>query len=156
MTEPPWLDDVQQRAWRGWNVASRRILAAIERQLRAMGGLTVDDYEVLAHLSEAPGRRLRMSELAASVVQSPSRLSQRVDRMEREGYVCRHPCDRDGRVLWAALTDEGFALLEDAAPGHVEEVRRVFIDRLTDKELAVLAELAPRLAEPVDDVEPEG
>jgi len=89
-----------------------------------------------------------MSDLAASIANSPSRLSQRIDRMAREGLVSRDRCDDDGRVSYAVLTDEGFARLRAAAPGHVDEVRRQFVDRLTDDEIAFLAEVLPRLAEP--------
>lgn len=151
MTQPRWLDDTQQKAWRGWLDSSRRIEAAVERQLRADSGLTSDDYEVLVRLSEAPERRLRMTELAAAVTNSPSRLSQRIDRLERDGLVCRSRCPEDGRAFHAVLTDAGFARLDAAAPGHVEAVRRHLIDRLTDQEVEFLADLMSRLAAPPDD-----
>lgn len=148
MARTPWLDDVQQRAWRGWLEATRRIQVATERQLKDDRGLSGDDYEVMVRLSEAPDRRMRMTELAVAVANSPSRLSQRIDRMARDGLVCRDRCEDDGRVLYAVLTDDGFARLREAAPGHVEEVRRQFVDRLSDDEIAFLAEVMPRLAEP--------
>ena len=146
-----WLDDRQQRAWRGWIDASRRIQAATERQLKDDDGLTADDYEVMVRLSETDDGRMRMSDLAACVGNSPSRLSQRIDRMARAGLVCRDRCEEDGRVHYAVLTDEGIARLEVAAPGHVAEVRRQFIDRLAPEEIAFLADVLPRLAEPLDD-----
>ncbi len=146
-----WLDDRQQRAWRGWIDASRRIQAATERQLRDDNGLTADDYEVMVRLSEVDDGRMRMSDLAACVGNSPSRLSQRIDRMARAGLVCRDRCEQDGRVHYAVLTDEGVARLEAAAPGHVAEVRRQFIDRLAPEEIAFLADVLPRLAESLDD-----
>ena len=142
-----WLSDVQQRAWRGWIDASRGIQAAIDRQLKADTGFTGDDYEVLVRLSEAPDHRLRMTDLAAEIINSPSRLSQRVDRLVRDGVVRRSRCAEDGRVWWAELTAEGFSRLEAAAPGHVDEVRRIFIDRLSDEEVAFLADVMPRLAQ---------
>ncbi len=151
MADTRWLDDTQQRAWRGWIDASRRIQSATERQLKDDSGLTGDDYEVMVRLAEAPGRRLRMSDLASCVANSPSRLSQRIDRMARDGLVCRNRCDEDGRVYYAVLTDDGFARLDAAAPGHVDEVRRQFIDRLEEDEIEFLAELMPRLAEPPAD-----
>ena len=151
MAAPRWLDDVQQQAWRGWIDATRRIQIATDRQLKDDSGLTGDDYEVLVRLSEAPDHRLRMTELAESVNNSPSRLSQRIDRMAGAGLVCRDRCEEDGRVSYAVLTDEGFERLRNAAPGHVEEVRRQFVDRLTDDEIAFLAEVMPRLAEPPAD-----
>jgi DNA-binding MarR family transcriptional regulator len=143
-----WLSDTQQQAWRGWIDAARRIQTATDRQLKADTGFTSDDYEVLVRLSEAPDHRMRMTDLAAEVTNSPSRLSQRVDRLAREGVVCRVRCAEDGRVWWAQLTSEGFARLEAAAPGHVDEVRRVFISRLTDDEIAFLAEVMSRLSAP--------
>lgn len=146
MAEPNWLSEREQQAWRGWIDASRRILAASDRQLKTTSGLTSDDYEALVRLSEAPDRRMRMSDLAASVINSPSRLSQRIDRLSRDGVVERERCDDDARVWWVVLTDEGFARLSDAAIGHVEEVRRVFVDRLTTDEIDVLASVLPRLA----------
>ena len=146
-----WLDERQQRAWRGWIDASRRIQAAVERQLKDDHGLTADDYEVMVRLSETDGGRLRMSDLAACVANSPSRLSQRIDRMARAGLVRRDRCDDDGRVQYAVLTPDGLARLQAAAPDHVAEVRHQFIDRLTADEIDLLAEVLPRLAEPVDD-----
>ncbi len=143
---PNWLDDTEQRAWRGWIDSSRRIQTAIDRRLKADTGFTLDDYEVLVHLSEAVDHRMRMSDLAAEITNSPSRLSQRIDRLVAKGVVQRTRSGDDRRVWWAQLTLEGFARLEAAAPGHVEEVRRVFIDRLTDVETDFLAELMPRLS----------
>lgn len=150
VTQPRWLDATEERAWRGWIDSTRRIDAAIEHQLRADTGLTGDDYEVLVRLSEAPERRMRMTELANAVTNSPSRISQRIDRLERDGLVCRSRCPNDGRAFHAVLTDEGFAKLDAAAPGHVATVRRHLIDRLTPEEVEFLAELMPRLTESVD------
>jgi len=151
VTQPRWLNDRQQEMWRGWINATRRINAAIEKDMRAHSGLTGDDYEVLVRLSEAPDQRMRMTELAEAVTNSPSRISQRVDRLEREGLVCRSKCPNDGRAFHAVLTDAGFAKLAEAAPAHVEAVRRALIDRLTCEEIEFLADLMPRLADPVDE-----
>ncbi len=151
VTQPRWLDDRQQQMWRGWIDATRRINAAIEKDMRADSGLTGDDYEVLVRLSEAPERRLRMTELAEAVTNSPSRLSQRVDRLERDGLVARSRCPNDGRAFHAVLTDLGFAKLKEAAPAHVEAVRRALVDRLSGEEIEFLADLMPRLAEPLEE-----
>ena len=150
MSEPNWLSEREQQAWRGWIDASRRVLAASDRQLKTDSGLTADDYEVLVRLSESEDRRMRMSDLAASVINSPSRLSQRIDRLSNEGVVERERCADDARVWWVVLTDDGFERLRDAAAGHVEEVRRVFIDRLSPDEIEVLATVLPRLAESLE------
>ena len=139
------------RAWRGWIEASTRIGRRIEEDLREDSDLTSDDYEVLVRLSEASGRRLRMADLAEQTMNSPSRLSQRVDRMVRSGLVCREKCEDDRRGWFAVLTDEGHFRLEAAAPAHVESVRANFIGHLSDEEIDFLAELMPRLAQ----VEPD-
>lgn len=146
MSEPRWLDEIEARAWRAWVECTGRVARRLERQLRDDSGLTFDDYEVLVRLSEAPGRRLRMSELAARAIQSPSRLSQRIDRLAERGFVrrCRDSADR--RVVHAELTEEGFAALDAAAPGHVEAVREALVDRLDRDELACLGEVLGRLA----------
>ncbi|MEM9465249.1 MAG: MarR family transcriptional regulator [Actinomycetota bacterium] len=141
-----WLDEHEQLAWRGWIDASRRVLAATDRQLKDEAGLTTDDYEVFVRLSEAEDHRLRMSDLASSVTNSPSRLSQRIDRLSRNGLVERVRCEEDARVWWVELTPTGRSKLEATAPGHVTEVRRVFVDRLTADEIAVLSKVLPRLA----------
>ncbi|MEM9517715.1 MAG: MarR family transcriptional regulator [Actinomycetota bacterium] len=146
MVEIPWLSDTEQTAWRGWIDASRRVLAATDRQLKDDAGLTTDDYEVFVRLSEADHHRLRMSDLASSVTNSPSRISQRIDRLARDGFVERVRCDTDARVWWVQLTSEGRSKLETTAPGHVAAVREAFIDRLTEQEIEVLSAVLPRLA----------
>jgi DNA-binding MarR family transcriptional regulator len=96
---------------------------------------------VLMKLSEAPDRMMRMSELATELNSSQSRLSHAVARLEERGWVQRRPCAADKRVNWAFLTDEGFAVLAAAAPGHTEAVRQSFFDRLTPEQVRQLAEI---------------
>jgi DNA-binding MarR family transcriptional regulator len=143
---PRWLDERQMNAWRGWIEAVTHIAQRIESDLRDDSGLTTDDYEVLVRLSEAPDRRLRMADLAHQVMNSPSRLSQRVDRMVRSGLLVRERCQDDRRGWFAVMTEDGYQRLTAAAPGHVESVRTHFIDQLSDAEIEFLAELMPRLA----------
>jgi len=150
VAQPRWLDETEQRAWRGWLDSTRRVQAAVERGLRDDTDMTIDDYEVLVRLSEAPQRRLHMTELADAVTNSPSRLSQRIDRLERDGLVCRSRCPDDGRAFHAVLTDAGYGRLQEAAPGHVATVRSALFDRLTREEIEFLAELMPRLARPTE------
>lgn len=147
MGDTAWLNEEEERAWRGWILGTRRALSFIEKDLRSSTGLNVDDYEVLSNLSEAEDHKLMMSDLAGRVVQSASRLSQRIDRMQRDGYVIRERSEEDGRVYFAVLTEAGMSAVIDAAPGHVEAVRKAFIDRLDADEVAFLAKLMPRLAE---------
>ena len=136
-----WLDDDEMAFWRAYTVAAGRLNAAIDADLRAESGLTLDDYEVLVHLSEAPDRRVRMSELAERVVQSRSRLTQRIDRMVTRGLVERQQCPDDRRGTFAVLTDEGMAALEAAAPGHVASVRRHLLDHLDVTQIRAGADL---------------
>jgi DNA-binding MarR family transcriptional regulator len=144
--ESRWLDERQMTAWRGWIEASRRIGNRIDSDLRDDSGLTTDDYEVLVSLSEAEGHRLRMAELARKIVNSPSRLSQRVDRMVRGGLLRRERCEDDKRGWYAVMTEEGLERLKAAAPAHVDSVREHFIDHLSETDIDTLAELMPRLA----------
>lgn len=145
-----WLSESEQRVWRAWIDVTSRLDHRIEGDLRADAGLGGDDYEVLVALSEAPERRQRMSELADRVHNSPSRLSQRIDRMVAKGLVERQRCDNDKRGQFAVLTPFGMSQLEGAAPGHVRSVRHHFIDPLSADELATLGELLERLAEALD------
>jgi DNA-binding MarR family transcriptional regulator len=138
---PRWLDADEMRFWRGFIEVSGRAIDAINADLRADADLTHDDYEVLVRLSEAPDRRMRMSELADQVIQSRSRLTQRVDRLVERGLVERQRCPEDRRGMLAALTDDGFRTLAAAAPAHVASVRRHLIDRLGPEQIRAGAEL---------------
>ena len=150
-SEPRWLDDDEMRLWRAFVEASGRAIAAIDADLRADSDLTIDDYEVLVHLSADPDRRVRMSELADLVLQSRSRLTQRIDRMVARGWVERVRCPSDRRGTFAHLTDEGFSVLADAAPAHVESVRRHIIDRLDRDQMRAGADALSAMVAPADD-----
>jgi DNA-binding MarR family transcriptional regulator len=136
-----WLSAEEQRAWRAFLAATSRIGEELDRQLQRDSGLPHAYYEVLVRLSEAPGRAARMSELARAAGSSRSRLSHAVARLERTGLVRRECAAGDRRGQVAVLTDEGFAVLAAAAPGHVACVRRLLIDPLTDGQLAALREI---------------
>jgi DNA-binding MarR family transcriptional regulator len=132
--EPRWLTEEEQLAWR----ASIQMYMLLFRQLdRDLGadGLSHHDYSILVYLSEAHGRRMRMTELADATSQSRSRLSHQVTRLEARDLIRREECEGDKRGTLAVLTDQGVALLEDVAPRHVESVRRHFPDRLTPEQL---------------------
>ncbi|WP_433249167.1 MarR family winged helix-turn-helix transcriptional regulator [Streptosporangium sp. CA-135522] len=134
-----WLDDDEQHTWRAFLAASQLVQEELDRQLQRDSGMPHAYYAVLVRLSEVPGRALRMSELAAEVNSSQSRLSHAVARLEERGWVRREPCASDKRVSWAVLTDEGFSVLAAAAPGHVEAVRRSLFDRLDPEQIRQLA-----------------
>jgi DNA-binding MarR family transcriptional regulator len=142
MSETRWLSDDEQRVWREFNMATRMLSAHLEGQLQHDSGMPHTYYEVLVALSEAPGRRLRMSELADARQASRSRLSHAVARLEANGWVRREACPTDKRGAWAVLTKEGFAALEAAAPGHVEAVRESLFDPLTPEQVAALGEIS--------------
>ena len=119
----PWLTDEEQEVWRNLLKSWIVVMEALDRDMGAFG-LTLADYEVLVHLSEADDRQLRMAELADHALMSRSRLTYRVDRLVRKGLVDRRPCETDRRGAFAVITDAGIELLKRAAPIHVLGVRR--------------------------------
>lgn len=140
LNEPRWLDQDEMAAWRGFVVASNLLNRRLERQLKDDSGLSHQQYEILVHLSAAPGDSLRMTELADKLVTSKSGLTYQVTQLERMGLVGRRSCPSDVRGVIAELTDQGRETLRQAAPGHVALVRELLIDVLTREQLAVLAE----------------
>lgn len=130
-----WLNEDEQRAWRIHLDVSRLLMYQLERDLQPFG-LTNNDYEILVNLSEADERRLRMSDLAKSTLQSKSRLSHQITRMETAGLVRRENCESDRRGLYAVLTDHGWDTMRQVAPRHVASVRAHFIDLLTPEDLS--------------------
>ncbi|SDI11670.1 DNA-binding transcriptional regulator, MarR family [Nonomuraea jiangxiensis] len=106
----------------------------LDRELQEHS-LSLNDYEILVNLSESPERRMRMSDLADATIQSRSRLSHQISRMEAKGLVTREDCRDDRRGTFAVLTDEGWETIQRAAPFHVASVREHFVDRLTDDQL---------------------
>jgi DNA-binding MarR family transcriptional regulator len=143
-TEARWLNPREMKAWRNYIIASRRMLEALDGDL-ADYELTLADYEVLAQLSDAPGRKLRMSELAEIAMVSKSRLSHRMKVMEAAGWVRREECPEDRRGYFAVMTDKGFKAIERAAPTHVGSVRNRFLDHLSVKDQEDLAKIFDRL-----------
>jgi DNA-binding MarR family transcriptional regulator len=140
-----WLSDEQQAAWRSFVALLLRLPAALDAQLQKDAGITHFDYLVLSGLSEAPGRTLRMSELAATASSSLSRLSHVVSRLEARGWVRREPCPGDGRFINAVLTEEGWEKVRETAPGHVAAVRELLISTLSEEEFAQLGAISEKL-----------
>ncbi|MDT0529273.1 MarR family transcriptional regulator [Micromonospora sp. DSM 115977] len=141
-----WLDPDEQRTWRAYLTASRALTEALDRELQRDAGMPHAYYEILVRLSEAPQRRLRMSDLAEASGSSRSRLSHAVARLEAAGWVRREECPTDRRGQIAVLTDEGFATLAAAAPGHVEGVRRHLFDALSPAQVDQLRRISETLA----------
>ncbi|ONI82694.1 MarR family transcriptional regulator [Saccharothrix sp. ALI-22-I] len=133
------------RAWRNYVVGAAMLADRLHRELQDGHGVSLSDYEVLVRLSEQPGRRMRMSQLADEVASSKSRVSHQVARMEREGLLLRRECPEDGRGVFAQLTDKGMTLLEGSAPTHVQGVREHMIDLLTRDEQEVVAKVFDRV-----------
>ncbi len=144
-TEAPWLTAEEQATWRAFHTVSRLIEGALDRQLTADSGMSHAHYATLVALSESEDGVARMGDLAEFLQYSPSRMSHTVRRMERDGWVERRQCPTDGRGQEAVLTDDGRAALERAAPGHVREVRRLLIDRLSAQERETLRSISQSL-----------
>ena len=142
-----WLTQEEQESWRAWIEASLLLTDRLSRDMQTQHGLTFADYEILVWLSEAPDRRLRMSELARRALSSRSRLSHQIDRMERAGLVTREVCAEDRRGSFAVLTDVGWQTIVDAAPDHVDSVRANLVDILTPEEFAALGAACRKVAD---------
>jgi DNA-binding MarR family transcriptional regulator len=140
-----WLTDEQQAAWRPFVALLLRLPAVLDAQLQRDAGLNHFDYLVLAGLSEAPDRTLRMSELAATASSSLSRLSHVVSRLEAKGWVRREPRPGDGRYINAVLTEAGWDKIVATAPGHVAAVRELLIDALSADQFSQLGAVSTQV-----------
>lgn len=136
-----WLTDEEQRIWRDYLTAVDMLRGHVESQLQRDSGMPLAYYQVLAVLSEAPDRTLRMSDLAERCRSSRSRLSHAVARLEENGWVRRDGCPTDKRGAFATLTAEGFAAVEAASSGHVAAVREALFDALTPDQVKALGEI---------------
>ncbi|MEU1731918.1 MarR family transcriptional regulator [Streptosporangium sp. NPDC020145] len=146
MADTRWLSEGELDAWMAYLRATHLLERRIEEQLKADSGLTHPHYEILAKLSIAPQRRLRMSDLARRLVVSKSGLTYQIGQLEKRGLVERMDCPSDERGVLAVLTDEGVRCLEKTAPGHVAVVRAFLIDQLTPEELATMARIMSKAA----------
>lgn len=158
MADPVWLSDDEQETWRAVITFVQLLQQGLDRQLQRDAEMPHAYYGILVHLSEAPDRVLRMSDLARALDYSPSRLSHAVTRMEAAGWVARRPCDTDRRVTFAELTDAGAAALGAAAPGHVAFVREHVFAALDTRQQHALREacrfIGGSLAAALEDGEP--
>ncbi|MFG1640117.1 MarR family winged helix-turn-helix transcriptional regulator [Amycolatopsis sp. NPDC049252] len=149
--EPRWLTPSEKDAWTGLISLALLLPGKLEAPLQQEAGVTLFEYLTLSQMSEAPGRRLRMSELAYLANGSLSRLSNVVKRFEQRGWVERSPDPDDGRYTLAALTDAGYEVVVAAAPTHVRAVRQLVLDPLTAADQQALARIAEKLrVRPVD------
>jgi len=145
MSDVRWLDDDEQHVWRAYLDVSRLLNERLQHQLVKDSGLSLPEYEIFVQLSEAPDRMLRMSELAERAVNSRSRLTHTVSRLESRGLVRREPCPDDGRGVLCILTDEGFKAIDESAAGHVEAVRSALFDPLSRGEVKALGEAMDKI-----------
>jgi DNA-binding MarR family transcriptional regulator len=150
LRESHWLDAEEMQTWLALAGTLVRLPAALDAQLRRDAGISHFEYQVLALLSEAPDRTLRMSALATMAEGSLSRLSQVVARLEERGWMRRTPDPADGRYTLAILTDQGLAKVTKTAPGHVDEVRRLVFDPLTKAQSRQLREIGRRIMRATD------
>lgn len=140
MAEPQWLDEAEDRAWRGYRRMFLLLNAQVNRDMARQSGLSEPDYDVLSALSEAADNRCRLKKLAERMLWSQSRLSHHVTRMQQRGLVLREDCAEDARGATIVLTAAGRKAIQEAAPLHVESVRKHFFDHLTREQVNVLGD----------------
>jgi DNA-binding MarR family transcriptional regulator len=145
VAETEWLNEQEAHAWRGYRRMRALLDLELTRDLMRDSGLSDADYDVLSNLSEISPHRLRLSELATTMLWSKSRLSHHITRMQQRGLVDREECPGDARGSIIVLTPPGLRAIQEAAPHHVESVRRNMIDLLTDEEIAALDALSHRV-----------
>ena len=139
------LSPVELGAWRGLLRVHTALVRELDAELDAVHGLPLTSYDVLIYLQSAPGKRLRMAELADSVLLSRSGVTRLVDRLERDGLIVRDTCTSDGRGCFAVLTDAGEEVLARARPTHLDGVRQRFLRHFSEAELLQLAHFWERV-----------
>ncbi|MFD3621158.1 MarR family winged helix-turn-helix transcriptional regulator [Streptomyces sp. NPDC058676] len=142
-----WLTPVEQRAWRSVIRMYERLDGRLSRGLQSESCLSGSDYAVLVNLTEAPDGRMRHVDLARCLEWEKSRMSHQVSRMAKRGLVDRQECPEDGRGAFVVITPEGREVIAKAAPRHVSDVRRLFIEPLTPDELQAFARMADRIVD---------
>jgi DNA-binding MarR family transcriptional regulator len=138
-------DGVRLRAWTDFVLSYNRLMAVLEREMQEGAGITLSQYDVLLRLAEAPGRRLKMSDLADAVLYSTGGLTRLFERMRRAGLVRREPSREDRRVIYAAATDGGMERLRAASAVHLDGVREHFAAFLADDEAGAVSAFLSRL-----------
>jgi DNA-binding MarR family transcriptional regulator len=151
MAATRWLSEREERAWRALQLMQLRLEGELVRQLNAESDLSYPDYLVLVALTDRPDGRLRLYELGAVLGWEKSRLSHHVARMAQRGLVTKEPSDLDRRGAVVVVTKKGRRAIEKAAPGHVDTVRRLFVDRLTPAQLDAVAEIGEAILAGLDE-----
>src|SRR5579875_2398481 len=150
VTATPWLTAREQRAWRAYLDMNNRLSARLNRELQDQSGLSIADFSVLVQLSEHLDARMRVLELARALRWEKSRLSHQLTRMQQRGLVERSNCSEDRRGAFIVLTERGRAVVDAAAPQHVESVRRYLFDELTDEQVGTLETIAQTVISRLD------
>ena len=145
--DPKWLDDYQQRAWRGLVMGMQLLMDRLDDDLQRKFGVSLAEYEILVRLSEREGRHMRMAQLADSMAHSRSRVTHTVGRLEKSRLVVRNKSPEDGRGVVCSLTDRGFDLLVRMAPTHVDGVRAHIIDLVPADEFETLGRVMNTVAD---------
>ena len=153
MAETRWLDEHEARAWRSLQQMQLRLSGALARQLAKDSRLSYQDYLVLVALTDADEGRLRLFELGRRLGWEKSRLSHHVSRMADRGLVTKEACDADRRGFHVVVTPAGRKAIAAAAPGHVASVRKLFVDRLTPRQLETIATAAEQVLAALDEAE---
>jgi DNA-binding MarR family transcriptional regulator len=146
VSEQETLTFGEVRAWRGLLRAHACLAKRLDTELERAHQLPMTSYEVLEHLTEASGGRMRMCDLAEQAQLSRSGLTRMVDRLEREGLIVRCSCEHDARGSYACLTDSGSERLEEARVTHLAVVREHFLSHFSEAELSMLADMWERIA----------
>ena len=155
MGDVRWLDEREERAWRALQVMQLRLSGELARQLAADSGLSYGDYVVLVALTDRADGRMRVFELARDLGWEKSRVSHHIARMVGRGLVTKEPCVSDRRGAFVAVTAQGRNEIAAAAPGHVDAVRRLFVDRLTPRQLDAVRDAAEVVLAALDDAATE-
>lgn len=150
-TEVQWLDECEERAWRGLQAMHKRLNAELGRQLASDSSLSYPEYLVLVALTDRADGRLRLFELAEALGWEKSRVSHQVGRMATRGLVAKEACDSDRRGSYVVVTPEGRSEIAVAAPGHLVAVRHLFVDRLSRHQLASIADAAEAVLAALDE-----
>lgn len=130
-----WLTEPEQRAWRSYLDSTRLLMQTLDRQLVRDSGISFTDFELLVVLSEAPGRSMRMRDLADAVTTTRSGVTRAITRLVDAGWVVRTECEDDRRGMLAELTDAGMEKLAASSPGHVDAVRAAMFDVLDEDDV---------------------
>jgi len=146
-----WLEPGQQKAWRGFLDLHARLAALLNRELQRTSGLSLSDYDVLVHLTDVPGGRLRAFELGEGLQWEKSRVSKQVARMAARDLVAREECEEDRRGAYVVLTPTGRQAIEEAAPAHVELVHRLVFDPLEPSQVRTWAAVAETVLRRLDE-----